>query len=98
MTRLPDYKAFKNNLNSTFTVRPDDGKAIDLELIEVKDLRQDTGQEQQPFSLIFMQKNKDVLLPQQMHELKHEKLGAFQILMVPITPEKDSFIYEVIFN
>ena len=98
LNRLPAYEDFKANFDSTFTVNTNGDEAISLELIAVNDLRQHAGQKEQPFSLIFLQKNKDTLLTQQIHEFTHEKLGSFQIFIVPIGSEENGFLYEAIFS
>jgi hypothetical protein len=75
-------------------------EALELELIEAT--ANQSGQEtaQAPggkFSLVFMGPL-DQSLPQQTYLFEHEKLGAFDLFIVPIGKDQKGLRYEAIFN
>lgn len=60
-------------------------------------LRQNPGQERQPFS-VELQSHESVNHGQKMYELGHPALGVHQLFLVPVGEGKSGTIYEIIFN
>ncbi|HET7270466.1 MAG TPA: hypothetical protein VFI90_05205, partial [Rubrobacter sp.] len=50
-----------------------------------------------PFSIIFRGPG-DVLLPQRIHKMQHDKIGSFELFLVPIGPDEKGLRYEAIFT
>jgi len=96
-----DYSAdsFSRQLNTKFTVRPESGEPVDLELEEVavrkNESNEQTGMER--FSTFF-RGPQNVFLPQQTYEFHHPDLGEMQIFLVPIGSDGKGYRYEAIFN
>ncbi len=96
MLDLLTIAAFAPCLGEVFQARAD-GLALDLTLIEVKALRSRTGQPREPFTLLFRGPLAP-LLPQRIHSLHHDALGALEIFLVPIGPDETGQRYEAVFN
>lgn len=88
-------ESFEACLNTDFQVVLPDAAGFNLNLIEV------TGQgmtaRQENFSAIF-HGPMDRFIQQGMVKLSHEKLGEFELFLVPIARDKDGFQYEAVFN
>jgi hypothetical protein len=82
-------------VNTTFTLRLDD-RSVELQLSQVT--RPRSAQPKfETFSLIFSG-SCEPALPQQIFRLQHERLGAFDLFLVPIAREPDGMKYEAVFN
>jgi hypothetical protein len=95
---MPDkltWKDFTENLNTPFQLTPEGGTALEAELVEVKPGRSTPRQEQ--FSLLF-RAAQDVPLQQGMFRLEHDKIGAFNLFLVPVRKDEQGFCYEAVFN
>ena len=90
-----NLEVFSGVLNSSFHLRVDNSSSVELDLVEVNDLGSTDSHEQ--FSLIFLSR-KGVLLPQRIFALEHEKLGAFDLFLVPVRRDASGVFYEAIFN
>jgi hypothetical protein len=74
-----------------FRITPPDVRPFDVELIEVTEIaREPRGRA--PFSLVF-QGGPSPPLPQQIYRVEHKQLGAMEIFLVPIAPDR----YEALF-
>jgi hypothetical protein len=89
------YESLAENLNTKFRVPVESGEPLELELIEISEKRQVGDSEH--FSIVF-RGGLGFLLPQRIHRLEHERLGEFDLFLVPIAREADGFRYEAIFN
>lgn len=65
---------------------------FDAELVEVTEIAREPGG-RAPFSLVF-QGGPSPPLPQRIHRVEHEQLGALEIFLVPIGPHH----YEAVFT
>jgi hypothetical protein len=86
---------FNENLKTKFKASLDGGNAVELELIEIVDGGSTPRQEQ--FTLDF-RGPADIFLPQNMYRMEHEKLGTFDLLLVPVARDENGFNYEAVFN
>lgn len=86
---------FTPHLNSTFRVKQGDEVALELQLIEAKDVG--TTPRQLQFSLLFHGPHSPVLL-QSIYSLEHDEIGAFDVFLVPVKKDQEGFCYEAIFN
>jgi hypothetical protein len=66
--------------------------AFVAELVEVTQLPGDSGS-RAPFSLVF-EGGPGQPLPQAIYPVHHERIGAMEIFLVPIAPDR----YEAVFN
>ena len=90
-------------LNTSFQILPERKEKVRVKLVEVQDLlpaahRQladRTGKE--CFSLIFRPSSYP-RLKQKTYRLQHDKLGDFDLFIVPVKTEKHGMIYEAIIN
>ena len=91
-------KEFSQHVGTKFHVKVDE-REIELALIEVNGY---VGQEieqggMERFSVFFAGPG-DPFLPQCVYELKHERMGEFELLLVPIAGDDKSYRYEAVFN
>jgi hypothetical protein len=89
------HEAFAENLNTKFHVSADDTNIVELELVEVSDLKLFATQEQ--FAVLF-RGPRDGFLGQGARSLKHEKLGQSDLFLVPIREDAEGYYYEAVFN
>jgi len=94
------YATFARLLHSRFRVRGSDSAAVEIELLEAtahQPGRETTQAQEGRFSLVFAGPL-DQFLPQRTYLFEHEKLGAFDLFIVPIGKDQNGFHYEAIFN
>lgn len=87
---------FSGHLGGTFRVYPDDSNALDVELISALELGE-APEGGRPFSLVFRGPGGKPLA-QRTYRMEHQEVGAFDIFLVPIGPDKEGPRYEAIFN
>ncbi len=83
--------------NTTFRLSRPDGEPLDLRLIETAGGEEGGGRNSYSFSLVFGGPPAP-FLPQRIYGLSHDRLGAFDLFLVPIAREADGFRYEAVFN
>ncbi len=86
---------FADSLNTTFKVVDEPSDPIDLELTQVSERRATARQE--VFSILF-RGPADRMMPQQIHRLKHDRLGELDLFLVPIGKDRAGVYYEAVFN
>lgn len=86
---------FEQHLNTKFLFKWGEGNTIDLEMETAADLGSTPGQEQ--FSIIF-RGPADPMLIQGIYRLEHEKMGALDLFLVPISRDEGGVRYEAVFN
>lgn len=82
-------QTFSEHLGSTFRVYPDSSTPLEVELISATGLgeRPEEGRHRQPFSIVFRGPG-DVLLPQRIYRMEQDRIGAFELFLVPIGPDE----------
>ncbi len=88
------------HVNETFRLHRDAEPPLELILVETTEVAAAWAVrpgERRPFSLIF-RGPRDVLLPQRTYRFEHDRLGAFEIFIVPIGPDEAGHRYEAVFN
>ncbi|MGH9931914.1 MAG: DUF6916 family protein [Pyrinomonadaceae bacterium] len=95
MAERLEHAAFLENLNSTFRLHLDGSDKVDLELMEVSELK--TARRQEMFSLVFRCASSTVF-PQRIYGLAHEDMGQFDLFLVPIKKDDQGVYYETVFN
>ena len=94
-------ETFSGHLGDTFRVYPGDSSPLDVELISATGLGEGAGRgasgRRQPFSIVFRGPG-DVPLPQRIYPMEHDRIGSFDLFLVPIGPDEKGLRYEVIFT
>jgi len=88
-------RTFSGLLRTTFRVLLPGSPPLPLELTEVTE--HSSSPQVESFSLIFRGPLAP-RLPQQIHKVEHDKLGAFDLFLVPIGLEKERMCYQAVFN
>jgi len=87
--------SFSEQLNTKFRLHVADSNIVDIELTEVSPVRQTARQEQ--FSILFRGPG-DSFFVQGNYKIEHEKMGVFDLLLVPVAKDDKGFYYEAVFN
>ena len=94
MSEMFSRDRFVGAVGSKFKLTADSGQTVDLELIEVSELRERPSG--QSFSIFFAPPEGYTVL-QGMFPLAHEELGTMDIFLVPVGDEKGVRL-EALFN
>ena len=89
------HAEFTQNTNTKFQVPIDEQKSVELELVQVSEVKLFPQQEQ--FTILF-RGPLDMFLGQGMQLFKHEQMGEFELFVVPISKDAQSVYYEAVFN
>jgi hypothetical protein len=93
--------AFEASLNSRFLIRAEGAQSFELRLAQVADLKRHkkgkvAAANKEGFSLLFEGPKG---IPQANYSFEHDKMGKFDLLMVPIQSRKKlGHSYEVVIN
>ena len=90
-----DHATFTENLNGDFSVQIDDSTTVKLLLTEVSELRE--ANRNDFFSVIF-RGPREPMLPQGLYGLENERMGSFEIFLVPVAETEAGYDYEAVFN
>ena len=99
MSAILTEKEFSQHLNTNFLVNVDAPQPIQLELVEVKRYESKPNEQAglERFSLYFSGPA-EFLLPQATYGFTHEKMGQFDIFIVPLSRGERGCRYEAVFN
>jgi hypothetical protein len=86
---------FAESLDTKFKLYPETSDAIEVELVELTEGVSTPKQEQ--FALLF-RGPLDHFLQQKIYRMEHEKLGEFDLFLVPVGRDQNGFQYEAVFN
>jgi hypothetical protein len=75
-----------------FRIAPGEAPSFDAELVEVREIPREPGG-RAPFSLVF-HGGPQPPLPQRIYRVEHDSVGALEIFLVPIGPDR----YEAVFT
>jgi hypothetical protein len=89
--------SFEEILGSRFRIHADEAHTLETELIQVARHEEHDGPRKQPFS-IYLRGPRNVVLPQRIYQVDHERLGTLDIFLVPIGPDGQGMCYEAVFN
>ena len=97
------FEHFAERLQDIFRVCLADSQSVELRLIEAT-LARPSGRgpmaverRSAAFALLFSGPP-DAPLPQRMYPLENEKIGRFEIFIVPVGRDGDRLLYEAVFN
>jgi hypothetical protein len=92
---------FSQHVNTRFRLNADTAEPVELELVEVRTyMNKDKAGERggmERFSVFFVGPL-NPFLPQATYSLSHEKMGCFDIFLVPLGREEKGYSYEAVFN
>lgn len=89
-------KSLSEQLNTKFRLSSGTGQNVELELVEVTDAGEVTGQTER-FSALF-RSSLEHFFQQGTFSLEHEQLGSFDLFIVPVRKDDAGFYYEAVFN
>src|SRR5713226_5995765 len=94
MTVSLTEKEFSQHVGTKFQIKTDQ-PALELELIEVKGYGSQEIEQggMERFSVFFAGPG-DPFLPQKVYRLEHERMGEFELLLVPVAGDEKGYRYE----
>lgn len=95
MTQGLTHEAFTGCLEAPFQTTHESGKAIDLALKEISDVK--TIGSHQTYSVLFKGPKSDFLI-QKIYTLTHDKVGSHDIFLVPVGEDNSGYEYEAVFS
>ncbi len=97
-------ETFSPLVNTKFRLLLDETRVVEMELTEAVSIRgphnsvpNKNGMVQDVFSLVF-HGPEDRLLPQRSYTFEHDKIGRFDLFVVPVEKAPGAIRYQVIFN
>jgi len=92
-------REFSRHLNTKLRVKIQASSPVELELVEVIGYPGNRGDQDglERFSVYFIGVG-ETTLPQSTCTLQHERMGEFDIFIVPIAGNERGFRYEAVFN
>lgn len=97
MTATLTEAEFSKHVNTKFRVTGEN--PIELELTEVKGyLSQANEQSGMERFSAFFNGPRQPFLRQRVYALEHDRMGAFELFLVPIAEDENGFRYEAVFN
>ena len=100
MQEVLNKVSFSEHLGENFRLHHGSSNVVEVELIEVSDLGSGSSRavgRRDPFSIVFRGPH-DSPLGQGTYKIEHGQMGAFDLFVVPIGPDKEGLCYEAIFN
>lgn len=92
------HDTFEARRGEVFTVRLEDGQAIETRLAQVQGSTERTARiGRAPFSLIFRGPLRPIL-PQRIYTLENAAMGSIAIFLVPLGPESGEMQYQAVFS
>jgi hypothetical protein len=89
------HEEFTQHANSKFQVQLDENTPVELELTDISEIKLHPQQEE--FTIVF-RGPLDRFLGQGARNFTHEKMGQFELFIVPIRQDAQGFYYEAVFN
>ena len=89
------HETFSRHRDSKFQVQFDENTSVDVELVEVSELKLYPRQEE--FSVVF-RGPANAFLGQGGRLFTHDQMGQFELFIVPIRQDQQGYYYEAIFN
>jgi hypothetical protein len=89
------HEAFSQYAGTKFPVQLDENNGVELELIDVSELKLYPRQEE--FTLTFRGPS-GPFLDQGLHLFRHDQMGEFELFIVPLREDAQGFYYEAVFN
>jgi hypothetical protein len=91
------HSSFEEQLNTPFRIHFGGEAPLEVVLYEVRLHEPHGGPRKQPYSVYF-RTPRQVVLPQAIYRVEHERMGPMEIFLVPIGPDAHGMRYEAVFN
>jgi hypothetical protein len=92
---------FSQYVNTKFHVKAEASQPVELYLVDVKGY-ENKGEPGSPGGMerfsVFFSGPGDCYLPQKVYSLEHDRMGPFDIFLVPIGRDDRGYNYEAVFN
>jgi hypothetical protein len=88
-------ETFARHAHTMFRVHVEDTTPVELELVEVSEVQRSPGHEQ--FAIVFRGPN-ETFLGQGTRCFEHDRIGRFDLFVVPIGHDHSGYRYEAVFN
>jgi hypothetical protein len=90
---------FAPRLGETFRIQTAESQWVVMTLVEAVALDDSAAPEgrRAPFSIVF-RGPRDPVLPQRTYRVEHEAIGAFDLFLVPIGPDREGMRYQAVFG
>lgn len=89
------HEEFSKNANTKFQVQADENSHVELELVRISEFKLYPQQEE--FAVEF-RGPLNGFLGQGLRNFTHDRMGSFELFIVPIRQDAQGFYYEAIFN
>ncbi|HET6974265.1 MAG TPA: hypothetical protein VFH96_09590 [Pyrinomonadaceae bacterium] len=89
------HEEFSKHANTKFQVQLDQPPPVELDLVEVSELK--IYPQQEEFTILF-RGPREAFLDQGVRFLKHDQMGEFELFIVPVSQDAEGFYYEAVFN
>ena len=89
------HEAFSQNANTKFQVQGDQDTGVELELTAISEIKLHPQQEE--FAIVF-RGPLNAFLGQGVRFFTHDRMGQFELFLVPIQQDEKGFYYEAVFN
>ena len=89
------HEEFSKNANSKFQVQIDENTPVELELTEISELKLHPQQEE---FTITLRGPLDSFLGQGARNFTHDRMGQFELFIVPVRKDAQGFYYDAVFN
>ena len=89
------HEEFSQHANTKFRAEVDENTDVELDLIEVSELK--VYPQQEEFVVLFRGPSES-FLGQGLRNFKHDVMGQFELFIVPIRQDAQGFYYEAVFN
>ena len=89
------HEEFSRHADTKFQVQVDENSPVELDLIEVSELK--IYPQQEEFTLTF-RGPLNAFLEQGVRPFRHDQMGEFELFIVPIKQDAEGFYYEAVFN
>jgi hypothetical protein len=99
MSDFQSEASFAKNVNTNFRVELDGANPIDLKLTAVTPRRTEPNEAEgmERFSAVFSGPL-DFFLPQQIYHVVHPEMGEFDVFLVAVGRDAESYQYEAVYN
>lgn len=95
MAEIIKHEAFAKHLKTKFQVQLDAANSVELQLIEVSELK--SYERQEEFWILFLGPNES-FLGQGTRLMQHDEMGQLELFLVPTKQDDQGFYYEAVFN
>jgi hypothetical protein len=102
VTELPTEDLFREAIGDQIELRLSDEASVTIVVADVtshgeRDPAPEATVRRRPFSVTF-RGPRDLNAPQRIYGLSHERLGEFELFLVPLGPNEDGMLLEAVFG